>query len=106
MTAVTKHTSTAPGEWANDAACKRLPGTPEERADYMEVPQHDSRRKLGKAALEHIERARAVCLTCPVIDECLAWALEHRDNAYELMAGGMAPFERAEHLRHRKAMGL
>lgn len=47
----------------------------------------------GRARLRHEERAKAVCRTCPVIDECRRHALAVREP-YGVW-GGMSPRERA-----------
>jgi len=46
----------------------------------------------GPAALRQVERARAVCLRCPVIDACLRWALSTGQDAG--VWGGLAAEER------------
>lgn len=33
------------------------------------------------AAFDQIQRAKAVCRRCPVIRECLQWALDHNQEA-------------------------
>jgi WhiB family redox-sensing transcriptional regulator len=53
----------------------------------------------GKA-LEQIEEARAVCLGCPVINECLEWALvTHQDAG---VWGGKTEDERRTIRRNRQ----
>lgn len=66
-----------PAAWHDDAACRRLPGidpswfhTPAGASDEIDV---DERREATIAAV-------AVCSLCTVRDECLAWALEHREH--------------------------
>lgn len=36
--------------------------------------------------------AKAICATCPVVDECLQWALDH-DETYGVW-GGLSAYER------------
>lgn len=48
-------------------------------------------------ALDQAERAKAVCRRCPVIDQCLAWALTTGQDAG--IWGGLTEQERRE-LRH------
>lgn len=55
--------------WRNKAAC--LDEDPE-----LFFPQGTT-----GPALDQIERAKAVCQRCPVIDECLDWALETNQDA-------------------------
>jgi len=38
--------------------------------------------------------AKAICATCPVVDECLQWALDH-DEIYGVW-GGLSEHERRE----------
>ena len=51
-------------------------------------------------ALAQVERARAVCRRCPVMDECLQWALSTGQNAG--VWGGLTADERRA-LRRRSA---
>lgn len=44
-------------------------------------------------ALDQVEQAKAVCRRCPVVDACLAWAL---DNHVEGVWGGTTNEERAK----------
>ena len=44
-------------------------------------------------------RAKEICARCPVVDECLAWALEHEDYG---VFGGTTADERAELRRARR----
>lgn len=45
-----------------------------------------------KEDLRGIARAKAVCASCPVADECLSWAIE--SNQTEGIWGGHTPKER------------
>lgn len=47
-------------------------------------------------ALLQIEQAKAICRRCPVINECLSWALENQEFG---VAGGMSEDERRAHKR-------
>ncbi|MHB8342002.1 MAG: WhiB family transcriptional regulator [Mycobacteriales bacterium] len=49
---------------------------------------------IGNAgpAAEQIEQARAVCLRCPVVNDCLSWALETGQDAG--VWGGLSEDER------------
>ena len=51
-------------------------------------------------ALVQIEEAKAVCRVCPVIDECLKWALETGQESG--VWGGLSEDERRE-LKRRNA---
>ncbi len=51
-------------------------------------------------ALQQIEDAKAICRTCPVIDECLKFALENGQDAG--VWGGLSEDERRA-LKRRKA---
>ena len=44
------------------------------------------------AALKQIEEAKAVCRTCPVIDQCLKWALDTNQDSG--IWGGLTEDER------------
>ncbi|MGH8896092.1 MAG: WhiB family transcriptional regulator [Egibacteraceae bacterium] len=54
-------------------------------------------------ALAQIEQAKAVCRRCPVIDECLEWALQTKQN--DGVWGGMSEDERRAHRRRRNNAG-
>jgi len=49
----------------------------------------------GKGNAEAINRARKICITCPVILECLQHAVEHKER--ENVWGGLTPSERASY---------
>ncbi|RIK16783.1 MAG: WhiB family transcriptional regulator [Acidobacteria bacterium] len=51
-------------------------------------------------ALQQIEEAKAICRTCPVINECLKFALENGQDAG--VWGGLSEDERRA-LKRRKA---
>ncbi|QBI19182.1 WhiB family transcriptional regulator [Egibacter rhizosphaerae] len=51
-------------------------------------------------ALEQVERAKAVCRRCPVIEECLEWALATNQDAG--VWGGMSEDERRALRRNRQ----
>jgi WhiB family redox-sensing transcriptional regulator len=50
-------------------------------------------------ALEQLERAKAVCQRCPVINECLEWALQTNQDAG--VWGGLSEEERRALRRSR-----
>lgn len=50
---------------------------------------------------ESSQAAKAICATCPVVDDCLEWALKHEKDG---IWGGMSPIERnREKGRRQKA---
>jgi WhiB family transcriptional regulator, redox-sensing transcriptional regulator len=51
-------------------------------------------------AVDQIETAKAICRTCPVMQECLAWALETGQDFG--VWGGMSEAERLQ-LRRRRS---
>lgn len=51
-------------------------------------------------ALDQIEQAKAVCRGCPVLSECLEWALETNEDAG--VWGGMSEDERRALRRSRQ----
>lgn len=51
-------------------------------------------------ALEQTQRAKAVCRSCPVIDECLEWALQTHQDAG--IWGGLDEDERRALRRQRQ----
>ncbi len=71
--------------WRELAACLRLE---EGEVDFFPDPED-----VGAIAV-----AKAVCATCPVAEECLAYAIE--TNQSEGIWGGLTPKERAR-LRRR-----
>ncbi len=68
--------------WRDAAACANR-----DDVDFFPTPD-DS---------EEIARAKALCATCPVADECLDFALE--TNQSDGIWGGLLPVERAALLR-------
>lgn len=51
-------------------------------------------------AIEQVERAKAVCRTCPVLDRCLEWALASNQDSG--VWGGMSEDERRTLRRSRQ----
>lgn len=69
----------APGDWVEHAECGRV----------------GANMAMEATTSEHgVDARRQVCLRCPVVDECRAWALTDPDPAFGHMAGGMTPRER------------
>lgn len=75
-------------DWRFEAAC--LTHDPE-----LFFPIGDS-----GPAVDQVERAKVVCRTCPVMQECLAWALETGQDFG--VWGGMSEAERLT-LRRRRS---
>lgn len=75
-------------DWRYEAAC--LTHDPE-----LFFPIGDS-----GPALDQVEQAKVVCRTCPVMQECLAWALETGQDFG--VWGGMSESERLA-LRRRRS---
>ena len=74
------------GPWAARASCRDAPG--------VNFFSEDLKAKAGRV---EGERAKAVCLTCPVRLLCLAAGLDETDGIW----GGLSPVERR---KLRKAM--
>ena len=51
-------------------------------------------------AVEQVERAKAICRTCPVTEQCLEWALETNQDAG--VWGGLSEEERRSLRRSRQ----
>lgn len=49
-----------------------------------------------------VARARAICATCPVLDECKEWSLGFSEWQMNGITGGMSVRERARIRRERK----
>lgn len=77
-----------PGLWRERAACRD------------ELPELFTPPGYGRDYADEIAHAMAVCETCPVITDCLAWALDARDT--HSILGGTTPDERALILRRRQ----
>jgi WhiB family redox-sensing transcriptional regulator len=83
--------------WMRDAACKG-------QTDLFALPipraGQPTKRWFAQAA-----QAKQICATCPVIDPCRNWALDHQgggtDPAFSMVAGGMTPPERFAIWRRR-----
>lgn len=62
-----------------------------EAAACLEVPD-DVTFFPDKEDIAAISKAKAICVTCPVADECLTWAIESNQSAG--IWGGHTPKER------------
>ena len=78
------------GSWQLRAACRG------EDSTYFFAPGYFEKRR-EKEAREAV--AKAICLRCPVLDECRAYALEVRE-AHGVW-GGLNEMERRSLLRQR-----
>lgn len=74
-------------DWMADGLCRGAP------PDLFFAKDHHS-----------VNRARAVCLICPVKTDCLEYALEHHERTG--MWGATTPKERRVILRRRRAAAL
>lgn len=73
-----------PEHWRDAAAC----GQVGDEIDFFPSPEDR----------EAIARATAICASCPVVDECLSYAMETRQS--DGIWGGLTPAERVR-LRRR-----
>lgn len=74
--------------WQELAACAGM-GT-----ELFYPPEITERKRRGiTGERERVELAKRTCLSCPVIQECLSYALEIHDEHGIL--GGLTPRERA-----------
>lgn len=81
--------------WHAEAACAGLPTDMFYYDDFARGPERD----------EKVQAALAVCMTCPVIDECLKDAIARGDR-YSIQ-GGTTPEQRGfEHLSASKDAAL
>jgi WhiB family redox-sensing transcriptional regulator len=81
------HTTTTPAasDWRHGAACLH-----EDPELFFPIGNTDP-------ALQWADEAKAVCNRCPVMQDCLAWALETRQE--HGVWGGMSEGERRSELR-------
>lgn len=85
---MSQHTGSVPaGQWRKQAAC----------LGYQE--------QMFPGAVPHeIENAKSICRRCPVINECLQWALATREPSG--VWGGMSEKERTSLLRQTARLNL
>ncbi|OEJ62392.1 WhiB family transcriptional regulator [Streptomyces agglomeratus] len=76
-------------DWRHEAACRR------------EDPDLFFPIGTGGPALLQIEQAKTVCRRCPVLDECLEWALQGGQDMG--VCGGLTEDERRAVKRRRAA---
>lgn len=85
-----------PGSWVDDAACRTLGPIDGDRVFFpLDASNTGGRRIVHDPYAE----ARAICASCPVSVECLAYALE--TNQRHGMWGGRSEAERAALRRAR-----
>lgn len=70
---------TEPLSWRDDAACRERPDV-----DFFPFPED----------VHAIGRAKEVCANCPVVEECLVYAIRTRQG--DGVWGGLTPKERAK----------
>ena len=68
--------------WMDDAACRHAP------IDWFFPPEGRGHVTYGDA--------RRLCRQCPVVDDCLQWALQQVDDDHG-MYGGLTPRERRDY---------
>ena len=75
-------------DWRHRAKCK-------DKDSEAWFPVGDDNGNESAAYLRLAEEAKTVCRSCPVVSDCLAWAIES-GQGYGV-AGGMTPRERRNH---------
>lgn len=89
--------------WARNAIC----GPSTARYHLASAPDSDALTHLSPDAIARaesdyrraVDTARAICASCPVIGECLGWALAHNETGG--VWGGLTGPQRARILRSR-----
>lgn len=86
------------GSWRHRGACATtLAGnTPAERTATMAYPEIGKAGGWTRAHVARVNKARAICSMCPVLDDCRTWALTIPDPAYGMIAGGLDPKQRRD----------
>lgn len=85
----------AVADWRNDAACRN-----EDPEMFFPMAPSDSTMSATSAA----SAAKSVCQRCPVVHDCLTWAL---DSGQRLgVWGGMSELERRTLMRQRRELRL
>lgn len=81
--------------WRDSAACRG-------RTDLFLVGDIQIAPKSGQSKFDKtvIDQSKAICFTCPVIDDCLSWALRERIPYF--VYGGLSWRERQKLLGLRK----
>ncbi len=82
--------SEQPDDWQRRAACRG------EQSVAFFPPVHTERKPVR---IERERRAKAVCRQCPVVDECLTYALDTREP--HGVWGGLTEIERRDLLVRR-----
>lgn len=72
-----------PGDWTDDAVCHGLTNTFFARGksshmdpDVMDTPGR--KRKMRTYKPRYFDEAKALCITCPVREQCLNYALKYK----------------------------
>lgn len=87
-------TSTTEQDWRHRAACR------DAHLALFYSPSGDSEPPTARARRENA--ALAVCHRCPVISECLEWAISSRDA--HAVLGGTTPEDRQRIVYGRRAV--
>ena len=76
------------GQWLGDAACRTI------------IPELFFPRGRDFAFETEVAMAKAVCSQCPVVQQCLTWAIDSGQD--EGVWGGMMPRERTRYRRQMR----
>lgn len=84
--------------WENDAACRGL----NTEMFFPPADENESRRP-SPAAIAAALPAKRICFACPVVSDCLNWAIESGQRSG--IFGGLTAYERRQlRQRHRNAL--
>lgn len=82
-------------QWMDRAACKG-------QQHLFILPERPRRNKIDGATMKRVNRAKAICRACPVIDECHRWVMAPKvDPAIGLVTAGLTDGERNQ-IRNRR----
>jgi len=88
----------APGPWIKQGACRGRHNVMCYAATNV-IAERPGRFKA------ETEAAVAICINCPVLQQCRSWALTTPDPAVDHVAGGLTPWERKNiRKQHLKAL--
>lgn len=83
----TRLAGSRPDDWREQARCR----------DVDPETFHPTSKPGTVSYQLQVEQAKATCRRCPVVNECLQFAVASRDA--HAIAGGMTPEERSAYLR-------
>lgn len=84
--------SFAPQPWMDEAACRTAP-----RSDFFPPVNLQNGEPYSEAGKAAVERAKAVCAACPVIEQCREYAIYEQHGVWF----GTTPAERRKLLNGR-----